>query len=272
MVRYIISVRIFFIMFFSSIAILSFAFSGDEDGFFRGNSQERTTDTIPKKKRLQRISVDDEYVQDSRVDMRAVEDAMREVERSMRKLKEELGQDYRKYVKDSYRKAIDEINWKEVKQAQQQAFAESQRFLRNNIFNKELMIQQQQLLADTKRQVELSKREIERGTKSLRLALNGDIDRQLQSARIQLKEANKKLEELNAFKADLENDGLIKQDEAYDIEIKDGDLYINGKKQKNKVAEKYKKKYPAYFEKGGQFKLNNNKERRRVNINDDGLI
>lgn len=274
MIRYALCPRIFLLMLFSSITVLSLAYSGDEGDYFRGNPQQAQQDTIPGKKRFQRISQDDEYMENGRINTQAVENALREVERSMQKLQREIGKDHGRYIKDAYRKSLDEMNWQEVKNAQQRALAQVQKNLNENMLNNRLMLQQQYKLADMKRQIALSRLDMLQNQKEMRLALNMNIDRQLQKAKIQLGKANKQLEELKKFTTDLENDGLIKPNEPYNIEIKDGDLYINGEKQKSKVSKKYKDKYPGYFEKGNNFKLNNDsKKSRKFEWNDNnGLI
>lgn len=266
MLRYTYHTRILMIVFFSSIAILSLAFAGDDGDSFRGypHRKQSTTDTIPGKKRLQRNSVDDKPVQDNRVDMNAVEDAMRDVERSMRKLKEELGQS-----QSNYRNVFDKAKWRVIEDEYRNALAQTRANLDYNKMNKQLALQQQQMLLNINRQMELSKLNLEKSRKAMQLALKVDVDKQMQKARVQLKNANKQLEELNDFRTDLEKDGLIKQDESHEIEIREGNLYINGKKQKHKISEKYKDKYPKYFEKGQQFRLNNNNRRiRKFDINE----
>ena len=275
MAPYTIAPRIILLAVFSSITILSLAFAGGDADSFRGELPNRqpATDTIPAKKRFQRNSMDDKSFQDDAIDMKAVEDAMRNIERSMQKLKAELGQDYQRHIKDSYQKAFDEINWKKIQGGYEKAIAEVQENQEFKKMNKQFNLQRQQMMSDLNRQMELSRLNMEKGMKSMQLALKVDMDRQLQKARIQLQKAKVQLGEINNFKTDLEKDGLIKAGESYDIEIKDGDLYINGKKQKSKVSKKYKEKYPRYFEQGQQFKLNNdNKKSRRIEVGDGGLV
>ena len=45
------------------------------------------------------------------------------------------------------------------------------------------------------------------------------------------------------FTNELEKDGLIDKNKAYSLELKDGYLYINGKKQSKETTEKYRKYY-----------------------------
>ncbi|MCC6288089.1 MAG: hypothetical protein IT249_09395 [Chitinophagaceae bacterium] len=253
MIRYLLNPRIFLMMVFSSLTIFSLAFSGGEGDLFR--HQQTTADTIPSKKQRSRITLDNQSFQDNRVNMQAVEDAMREVERSMQKLKHELGRDYDNYIKDSYRKAMDIVNWQQIQEAKQRALAEAQRNLKEDIMDNRLALEQQLALADARNQLKLNRLNLERSQRSMQLAFLENMDRQMAKAKIQLKKAGKQSVEVNNLKTALENDGLIKNNGSYEIEIKDGDLYINGKKQNKKVTKKYRNKFPGYFEKGNKLKF-----------------
>ena len=262
MIRYAFNTRILLVAFFSSIAIMSLAFAGDDGDSFRGLPQNKqTTDTIPKKKRFERNAMDDESIQHNRVDMNVVENAMREVERSMQKLKTELGEDYQKHIKDNYKKAFDEINRRKIEGDYQRALTDARESMAYKKMNKQFNSQRQQMLSDINRQMELSNLNMERDMKLMQLALKVDVEKQMQNAKIQMQKTKLQVVEINRFKTDLEKDGLIESKGTYEIEIKGGDLYINGKKQKNKIYEKYKSKYPKYFEKGQHFKLNNDNRR-----------
>ena len=266
MIRYAFSTRILMIIFFSSIAILSLAFAGGDGDYFRGypNNNQTTSDTIPGKKQLQRNAMDDESFQNSRVNMKAVEEAMRNVERSMQELKSELGQNY-----NDYNKIFDKANWQKVQKEYQKALTQ----LDYNRLNKQIALERQHMISDINRQMELSKLNLEESRKAMQLALQFDVNKQMQKARVQLKGAKKQLDEINNFKEDLQKDELIKQNEPYEIEIKEGDLYINGKKQKNKISRKYKNRYPKFFEKGGQFKLNNDSRKiRKFDMNEENEL
>lgn len=256
MIHFALRTRVWLMMLFSSMTIFALAFSGNEDDSFRGYPRniQTTTDTLPPQKRLPRISMDNEYMEHGRVNIQAVEEAMREVERSMQQLKRELGKNYDNYVKDSYRKAFDKVDWQDMYRSRQRMLADMQANIDYNMMNKKMIQQQRRMLADINRQLELSRLNVERGRKQAELTIRNNVDMNMRKARVKLREAKVKLEQLKSFKADLEKDGLIKQNEPFEMEIKDGDLYINNKKQKNKISEKYKDRYPKYFEKNNEFR------------------
>lgn len=63
----------------------------------------------------------------------------------------------------------------------------------------------------------------------------------LEKARIGMERAKKELKLLKAFTDLLEKDGLIDKRKGYKIEIKDGEMFINGIKQSKEVNDKYRK-------------------------------
>ena len=95
------------------------------------------------------------------------------------------------------------------------------------------------------------KKEIERAQESVEAAkisshidmnkIKESVEKGLEGARVGLEKAKKELSLLKEFTETLEKDGLISKKKGYKIEIKDGEMYINGTKQSKEVNEKYKK-------------------------------
>jgi len=67
------------------------------------------------------------------------------------------------------------------------------------------------------------------------------VDEGLAGARVGLEKAKKELSLMKEFTEALEKDGLINRKKGYKIEIKDGQLFINGTKQTKEVNDKYRK-------------------------------
>ena len=67
------------------------------------------------------------------------------------------------------------------------------------------------------------------------------VDEGLSKARTGIEKAKKELTMLKEFTDNLEKDGLINKKKGYKIEIKGGELYINGTKQSKEVNDKYRK-------------------------------
>ncbi len=78
--------------------------------------------------------------------------------------------------------------------------------------------------------------------------LQNEIDAAMQNARESIEKAKENLSDTNEFISVLEKDGLINKKKVFTIEWKEnGDLFINGTKQSQTIADKYRK----YFKKGG---------------------
>jgi hypothetical protein len=82
---------------------------------------------------------------------------------------------------------------------------------------------------------EKMKRSVEEGMEKAKVGM--------EKAKTGMKKAQIELENLKKFTDELEKDGLIDKKKGYKVELKDGDLFINGEKQKKETTEKYKKYY-----------------------------
>jgi hypothetical protein len=78
----------------------------------------------------------------------------------------------------------------------------------------------------------------------------------MQKAQQSMEKAHAQLANLQEFTDALQADGLIDKKKDYNVEVKDGELYINGTKQSKEVSEKYKKYY-----KKDNFQINMNREK-----------
>lgn len=94
-------------------------------------------------------------------------------------------------------------------------------------------------------------KEIERAQQNIKSAkiktdidlsgLHETIEKSIKAARTGIEKAKKEIGQLKELTEALENDGLINQKKGYRIETKNGDLYINGKKQSKEITDKYRK-------------------------------
>jgi len=67
------------------------------------------------------------------------------------------------------------------------------------------------------------------------------VEEGLVKAKKGIEKAKKEIALLKEFTEGLENDGLINRKKGYKIEIRDGEMYINGTKQSKEVNDKYRK-------------------------------
>lgn len=98
------------------------------------------------------------------------------------------------------------------------------------------------------KKIDISK-EMQEAKESLRTAkmnINMDeikktVEKSMAAAKVGIEKARKELGQLKEFTENLEKDGLIDTKKGYRIEIKKGDLYINGNKQSKEISDKYRK-------------------------------
>ncbi len=70
-----------------------------------------------------------------------------------------------------------------------------------------------------------------------------DVEKAMQGAKESIAQAREEVKELKAFTDALQSDGLIDKKKSYKIEVNNGELFINDKKQPKEVYEKYKRYY-----------------------------
>lgn len=68
-----------------------------------------------------------------------------------------------------------------------------------------------------------------------------DVEKGMAAARVGIEKAKKEIALLKEFTESLEKDGLINRKKGYRIEVKKGELYINGTQQPKEVNDKYRK-------------------------------
>jgi len=233
-----------FLLIFSAVAFCSLSFSTGSVYSFRRFPQKlqiTATDTLPGKEKSESSSINDEPIPDCGIS-KGIQDALQDVQRSLERLNAELNErSWFGNIQDQYARAAD-IYRRDAQRAVQLAQLQLQQKLNNDMLGRQLAIAQRFKLAELSRNMEL--------------ALRSGVDMRLQKAKAQLQKAKGQLQRLRDFKNDLEAHGLIKNTEPYRIEIKEGKLYINGKKQKNAVYNIFKEKYPELFDEEN-FKLEN---------------
>jgi uncharacterized protein HemX len=67
-----------------------------------------------------------------------------------------------------------------------------------------------------------------------------NLKEEMQKVKEKMKEASESMHQLSALTSALHKDKLIDKENPYSIEVKDGDLYINGTKQSQEISDKYR--------------------------------
>ena len=107
-------------------------------------------------------------------------------------------------------------------------------------------------MKEISKELEKAKLEIEKSKDEFKKI---DMDKIMKEAKEGIAEAKEELKQTKAMFNEMEKDGLINSKEGFTIEYKDKDLYINGKKQPDNVADKYRK-----YTKEKNFKITIDKE------------
>lgn len=249
------------------IALFTFSFTekgGRSDESFRGFCEAGTpngADSLPGKKIRQGVSVDDTDHVDNRTIEQQIEETLNKVEERLERLEEELEAHYGERADEAYKLALNNAHLKRASQ-------EARRSLMMAQANYDRAMRQFQM--ENKRQMSNMRMQMDRARDfarnynyDLRVNVEAKVKANLAKAKDNMRKANEKLNRLKEFRNDLEKDGLIKKDGSYRIEIKDGSLYINEKKQSKKINKRYKDKYGEYFEEGNHFNLQYNKSEER---------
>lgn len=101
-------------------------------------------------------------------------------------------------------------------------------------------------MVEMKKEMEQVKRNLEKEKDHIKLntgKIKANIEDAMKKAKISMKGAREQLRNMKEFTDELEKDGLIDKSKAYKIEVKGGELFIDGKKQPKKISDKYRNYY-----------------------------
>lgn len=270
MTKLFISSRIGVALFLTTPIVFLSAFTGINSLVVNKYAKQTATsvcDTLPQKSPKVQVEKDVQI----KINTDAVENAIREVEKSMNKLKLELHSINLHEPVVRINKKLDDVNWRLMNDVSQKALTQAQEQLNLARLKNQFNIQNNMNWDDVKRNMELSKLALQHNKRELQMAFNIARDKQFNRAKINLFQLDARWEKLKEFKEDLEKEGLIKKGKPYTIEIKEGILYIDGDKQSKKISRRYKDKYPSYFEEDSRFKISNDGNEQPV-VSDDEII
>ena len=200
------------------------------------NVNDNNADTAPKG-----------YYNDKKINMHDFDEAMKELDVQMSKLDEQMKNldiNIDKQVKD----AVSNINIDEIQKQTEQSLK---------------AIDWDKMHKDVDESIEQAKNEIAKidfdkikndvkeaqeklNSEAFKEQLNSEklhktINEAMKKANEGMEKAKEELQRMKAFTNELAADGLIDKQKGYTIKWKDGDLYINGKKQPENISNKYRK-------------------------------
>jgi hypothetical protein len=186
---------------------------------------------------------DEPRVKDLDQAMKELEEAMKKLDIEMKKtdgakiekdIKEAMSKIDWKKIQDEIKASMDKIDWKKIHQDVEKAMKEAELQMKN---------------IDMSR-VEAQMKELQEKLKDqeLNIKIDGEKIRQqveegMKKAKAGIEKAKEEIKLMKDFTDELEKDGLINKKKGYKVQVKDGELYINGTKQSKETSDKYRKYY-----------------------------
>lgn len=152
-----------------------------------------------------------------------------DVEKLQREIKESLAKIDTKKLQEEIRASMSQVDWEKIRRQVGESLQHAERSLKHLDMSKleKQMAEMQQHLGE-------------------QLKIDSErIQAEMQNAKKQMERARDEMKQLKTFIDALEKDGLIDHKKGYKIEVKDGELIINGIQQPKTVADKFRQ----YFKK-----------------------
>ncbi len=182
--------------------------------------------------------------------IREIDKAIKEMDRASLEMDQQMKMDFSKMEKNM-QEAMAEIKKIDFDKIQRDVKA-SLKDVNWNEINKEVSITMQEAKKKLKEvdmkkiEKELEKIKAEISEEKIRSSIDmakirESVENGLAAAKEGIKKAKKELSMLKEFTDNLEKDGLISKEKGYKIEIKNGEMYLNGTQQSKEVTDKYRK-------------------------------
>lgn len=243
-----------------TVIVIGFsAFGQKEEGrgtdSFRNDQKQREQDTTARRKHNGHT--------DAR-HLEKMEEGMKKMDEEMKRMDVELKKiDFSKMEKDinaaiqkvDFKKAgkemeaaIEKVDFEKVGREIETAMKKVDWEKMNSDLQKSMARLKEVEMPKIKLEMEKAKAAMEKEGKNIKIdgeKMRADIEKSMQEAKISIEKAKAEIKSVQEFTKALETDGLINKKRSYKIEVKDGELYIDDKKQPQGVSDKYKQ----YFKK-----------------------
>ncbi len=141
--------------------------------------------------------------------------------------------------------AINKVDFEKIAKQFDEALNNIDREIINNKVAENINVSKLKMV-ETKKEMEQVKRNLEKQKAHIKLntgKIKANIEDAMKKAKRSMEGARERLRNIKEFTDELEKDGLIDKSKAYEIEVKGGELFIDGKKQPKKVSDKYRNYY-----------------------------
>jgi creatinine amidohydrolase/Fe(II)-dependent formamide hydrolase-like protein len=175
--------------------------------------------------------------------MKELEESMKKLEIEMKKfdgaklekeIKESMSKVDWKKIQDEIKASMDKIDWKKIHGDVEKAMKEAELNIKNIDMSKmeEKMKEMQEKLSKEQLNIKIDGKKIRQ-----------QVEEGMKKAKVGMEKAREEIKNLQEFTDELEKDGLINKKKGYKIQVKDGELYINGTKQSKETSDKCRKYY-----------------------------
>lgn len=201
-----------------------------------------------------------------------LEAALEKIEQQLRKLEKQIEEVGYHRAAEAYQKAVKDVDWKRIENAASRSLAQTHAAM--DRAQQKMAREHKVELAELNQQLAVAGRKLAQHSRELAYDIERNVDVELRKVKKELKNVEGRKKDFENLVDDLAAEKLIDKDGKYSIQITDGDLFINGKKQPASLTKKYKKRYPECFKPGSNFNRSfNNKEKSTITLTeDDGLI
>jgi hypothetical protein len=185
--------------------------------------------------------------------MKELEEAMKKLEVEMKKIdmgkiekeiKEAMAKVDMKKIEQEMKASMEKIDWKKIREEIEKSMKDAE------IKMKEIDLSQlEKEMAELKINMEKQKFDFKVDGEKIRQ----QVEEGMKKAKVEMEKAREEMKYLQEFTDELQKDGLIDKKKGYKVQLKDGELYINGTKQSKETSDKYRR-----FYKKDNFTINTN--------------
>jgi len=149
-----------------------------------------------------------------------------------------------KKINQEIKTSMEKVDWKKIREEVAQSLKDAEIRMKEIDFG-----QIEKEMAEMKLNLEKQKLDFKFDGEKMRK----QIEEEMNKAKIEIEKAKVEIKHMQEFTDELEKDGLIDKKKGYKVQVKDGELYINGTKQSKQTSEKYRR-----FYKKDNFTINTN--------------
>lgn len=174
----------------------------------------------------------------------------KKIDGEMKRALKEIDQIDVEKIRKETEASIKSIDWEKMQKEIQESLKELQEVELPKIrleLDKDLKKEMENLQLE----MEKTKDQLKINSEKLKKELGHSLEETMKQVEESMEQAKAGLKEFKNMTLEMEKDGLIKKGESAKIKFKDGELYIDGKKQSKEISDKYR----HYFKKG-TFNLN----------------